>query len=197
MRLSTAGRFLTGLALILLACFLAGWGAFASFTSTSAASESVASGTVTIALGTTGASTNRLDVDADGLAPGDSFERGFDLRNLGSLQLDAISLTTTATASSLLDTDATDGLQIEIDRCSVPWTESGASPAFVYSCPGAVSSVLAENPVIQTDVPLSNLSSLAPGATDHLLLTAALPMTAGNNLQGQSSTIDYAFTGAH
>ena len=63
-------------------------------------------------------------MNASGLAPGDSF----DLANQGSLNLSAITLTTTATVTSLLDTDATNGLQMTIARCSTTWTESGTSP---------------------------------------------------------------------
>ena len=54
----------------------------------------------------------------------------------GSTDLSAITLTTGASPSSLLDTDATNGLQIAIDKCSVAWTEAGSSPAFTYTCGG-------------------------------------------------------------
>src|SRR5262249_31918953 len=99
-------RICAALIIFLLAFCVVGFGAFASFTSPSAASESVATGTVSISLGATGQSTNRLNVSASGLAPGDVVERSFDLVNTGSLDLNAITLTTTASPSSLLDTDA-------------------------------------------------------------------------------------------
>ena len=185
------------IALLVLAFCLVGLGAFATFTSSTSASHSVSTGTVTIALGATGASTNRLNVNATGIAPTDTIQRSFDLINQGTLNLASITLTTTATTSSLLDTDATNGLQMVIDRCSVAWTESGSSPAFSYSCSGSTSTVLASRAVVGSNLALSNLSALTAGVTDHLRLTLTLPSTADNTFQNQSSTVQYTFTGAH
>jgi len=184
-------------ALVILALCLIGVGAFATFSSSTSASESVTTGTVTIALGATGASTNRLTVNATGAAPGDTIQRSFDLINQGSLNLTAITLTTAATTSSLLDTDATNGLQMVIDRCSAAWTESGSSPAFSYTCSGSTSTVLASRQVTGNNLALSNLGALTAGVTDHLRLTLTLPTSADNTFQNQSSTIQYTFTGTH
>jgi len=185
------------LALVLAALCLIGLGAFATFTSSTSASHSVTTGTVTIALGATGASTNRLNVNAAGIAPGDTIQRSVDLLNQGSLNLTSVTLSTTATASSLLDTDATSGLQMAIDRCSAAWTESGSSPAFSYTCSGTTSTVLASRAVIGTNLALANLGSLTAGATDHLRVTLTLPSAADNTFQNLSSTLQYAFTGVH
>jgi len=186
---------LLSLLLVLLALLLAGLGAYATFTSTTSQSHSVTTGTVTIALGATGASTNRLNVNASGVAPGDTIQRSFDLINQGSLNLASITLTTTATASSLLDTDATNGLQMMIDRCTLAWTEAGTAPAYTYTCSGTTSSVLASRAVIGTNLALSNLGSLTAGATDHLRMTLTLPASADNTFQNLTSTIQNSFTG--
>ena len=188
-------RVAVSILLVLLALLLVGLGAFATFTSTTSASHSVTTGTVTIALGATGASTNRLNVNATAVAPGDTIQRSFDLINQGSLDLASITLTTTATTSSLLDTDGTNGLQMAIDRCSAAWTESGSSPAFTYSCSGSTSTVLSQRAVIGSNLTLSNLGALTAGATDHLRLTLTLPSTADNSFQNLTSTIQYSFTG--
>jgi predicted ribosomally synthesized peptide with SipW-like signal peptide len=185
------------LALLVLAFCLIGLGAFATFTSSTSASHSVTTGTVTIALGATGASTNRLNVNATGIAPTDTIQRSFDLINQGTLNLVSITLTSAATASSLLDTDATNGLQMAIDKCSVAWTESGSSPAFSYTCSGSTTVVLASRAVVGTNVALASLGALTAGVTDHLRLTLTLPVTADNSFQNQASTIQYTFTGAH
>jgi predicted ribosomally synthesized peptide with SipW-like signal peptide len=190
---SPARKLLASVAVLGAAASIAGLGTFATFTSSTSASHTVSSGTVTIALGATGASTNRLTVGATAIAPGDTIQRSVDLINSGSLDLASVTLTTTATTSSLLDTDATNGLQMVIDKCSVAWTESG--PPFTYTCGGTTSSVLATRPVIGSALALSNLSSLTSGTTDHLRVTLTLPSGAGNTLQNQSSTISYAFTG--
>lgn len=186
-------KLLASLAVLAAAASIAGLGTFATFTSTTSVSHTIASGTVTIALGATGASTNRLNVNATAIAPGDTIQRSVDLINQGTLDLASVTLTTTASPSSLLDTDTTNGLQMVIDKCSVAWTEAG--PPYTYTCSGTTSSVLASRAVIGSGLTLSNLSSTTAGATDHLRVTLTFPSGAGNTLQNQSSTITYAFTG--
>ena len=188
-------KLAAALLVILFAFSLVGSGIWATFTSTTSASNSVSSGTLVIALGATGASTNRLNVNASGIAPGNTIQRSVDLINQGSMNLTSITLTTTATTSSLLDTDATNGLQMAIDHCSVPWTESGSSPNFSYTCSGTTTSVLGSRAVIGSNLALSGLSSLTAGLTDHLRVSLTLPTNAGNTFQNQSSTLQYTFTG--
>jgi hypothetical protein len=106
--------------------------------------------------------------------------------------LSDIKLTTSATTSSALDTDATEGLQLAIDKCSVAWTETGTPPAHTYTCAGTTSSVLASRPVIGSNLALGNLALGAGGGTDRLRLTLSMP--GSSNLQGLSSTIRYSFT---
>jgi len=188
-------KLLVSLAVISAAASIAGLGTFATFTSSTSASQSVSSGTVTIALGATGASTNRLTVGASNIAPGDTIQRSVDLIDSGSIDLASITLTTNATTSSLLDTDATNGLQMVIDRCSNAWTEGGTAPAYTYTCSGATSTVLASRAIVGTNLALSNLSALTNGVTDHLRVTLTFPSAAPNSFQNQSSTIQYTFTG--
>jgi spore coat-associated protein N len=188
-------KLLLSLAALGSAGAIAGLGTYATFTSSTSASQSLSSGTVTIGLGATGASTNRLTVGASNIAPGDTIQRSVDLINQGSLDLASVSLTTSATTSSLLNTDTTNGLQMAIDRCSTAWTEAGTAPAYTYSCSGTTSTVLASTPVVGSNLALANLSALTHGATDHLRVTLTLPSSAGNTLQNQSSVIQYTFTG--
>jgi predicted ribosomally synthesized peptide with SipW-like signal peptide len=191
----TGRKLLLTLGALGVAGALAGMGTFATFTATTSASQTVSSGTVVIALGNTGASTNRLTVNASGLVPGDTIQRSFDLSDTGSQDLASIALTTTASPSSLLDTDATNGLQMVIDRCSVAWTESGSSPAFTYSCSGATTTIVTSRAVIQSSLSLAGLSALTAGGTDHLRLTLTFPSSAGSTFQGLSSTLTYSFLG--
>jgi spore coat-associated protein N len=188
-------KVLLSVAALGAAASIAGLGTFATFTSSTSASQSVSSGTVTIGLGATGASTNRLTVGASNIAAGDTIQRSVDLINQGNLNLASVTLTTSATTSSLLNTDTTTGLQMVIDKCSVAWTESGTAPAYTYTCSGTTSTVLASTPIIGSNLALSNVSALTAGATDHLRVTLTLPGAAGNTLQNQSSVIQYAFTG--
>ena len=188
-------KLLWTLAALGAAAGIAGLGTYATFTSTTSATQTATSGTVTIALGATGASTNRLTVNATGLVPGDTVQRSVDLIDSGNQSLASITLTTAASPSSLLDTDATHGLQMVIDRCSAAWTEAGTSPAFTYTCSGTTSSVLASTAIIGSNTALSNLTATTAGNTDHLRVTLTFPSSAGNTLQGLSSTITYTFTG--
>jgi predicted ribosomally synthesized peptide with SipW-like signal peptide len=174
---------------------IAGLGTFASFTSTTSASQTVASGTVTIALGATGAATNRLTVNASGIVAGDSMQRAFDLSNSGSQDLASVSLTTSASPSSLLDSDGTNGLQMVVDRCSLAWVEAGVSPAFTYTCLGTTSSVVASQALTGSGISMANLSALTAGGSDHLRVTLSLPSGAGNTFQNLSSTVTYSFAG--
>ena len=189
----TTHKLLATVAVIGAAASIAGLGTYATWTSSTSENHTISSGTVTIALGATGAATNRLNVGASALAPGDTVQRSVDLTNSGSIDLAGVTLTTTASPSSLLDTDATNGLQMVVDKCSVAWTEAG--PPFTYTCSGSNSSVLASRAVIGSNLSLSNLGVTTPGATDHLRVTLTLPSGADNSFQNKSSTITYAFTG--
>ena len=186
-------KLLVSLAVLAAAASVAGLGTFATFTSSTTATHTVSSGTLNIALGATGPA-NRLTVNATGVAPGDTIQRAFDLQNSGTIDLTAApTLTTSASPTSLLDTDATNGLQMVIDKCSVAWTESG--PPYTYTCGGTTTSVLASRAVIGSAISLSNISDLvtAGAGPDHLRLTLTLPGTAGNTFQGLTSTLTYAF----
>jgi spore coat-associated protein N len=187
-------RLVLTVSLVVAAVSLAGLGAYATFTSTASVSQSVTTGTVTIALGATGTANNRLDVAATGVVSGDTIQRAVNVSNTGNQDFASISLTTTATTSSLLDTDATNGLQMVLERCSVAWTEAGTAPAYTYTCSGTTSTVLASQAIIGSTLSLSNVL-LTAASTNNLRVTVTLPSTAPNTMQGLTSTISYAFTG--
>ncbi len=185
-------KLLASAAVVGAAAGVASLGTFASFTSsTTAQSQALTSGTVSITLG----AANRLTVGASNMVPGDTLQRAVDVTNngaAGTSQVGSITLTTAASPSSALDTDATNGLQMTIDKCSVAWTEAG--PPYTYTCGGTTTSVLASRAVIGSNIALSNMSALTAGNTDHLRVTLTFPSGAGNTLQNQSSTIGYTFT---
>ena len=185
---ATSNKVIASIALVCAAAAIGGLGTFATFTSSTSTSHTIASGTLSLTSGP----TNRLGTGASTIAAGDSMQRAIDLNYAGSISFGSATLTTSASASSALDTDATDGLHIAIDKCSVAWTESG--PPYTYTCGGSTSTVLASSPVIGSNVALSNLT-LTAGSTDHLRVTVTLPSTAGNTFQNLSSTVGYTFTG--
>jgi hypothetical protein len=189
---STAKKAVLTLALAGTAAGIAGMGTFGAFTSTTSASRTDASGTVIVGLGAKDASTNRLSVGASGLVPGDTIQRTVDLKNTGTQDFGSVTMTTNATTSSLLDVDSVNGLQMVVDKCSVPWTEGGTSPAYTYTCSGTTSTVVASRPVIGFAMPMSNLV-LTAGSTNSLRVTLTLPASAGNVQQGQSSSFNFQF----
>lgn len=196
-RTVSRGKVLLTLAVVAAGATAIGAGTYASFTATAtpATPLTVTSGTESLAIPAAGSSANRMTVNASGLVPGDTIQRSVNLQNTGNQPLASITLTTAAGTSSLLDTDATNGLQLVVDRCSVPWTEAGSSPAFTYTCSGTPYSVLTTRAVIGSAIGLSNLGATTAGATDNLRVTLTLPTGAGNSLQGLTSIISFTFNG--
>src|SRR5215468_1281281 len=184
---SRARKLLLTLAALGAAASIAGLGTFATFTSSTSTSNTIASGTLTLT-----APFSRLGTGASPIAPGDTMQRAIDLSYSGTISFASATLTTSASPTSLLDTDATNGLQIAIDKCSQAWTEAG--PPYTYTCGGSTSTVLASRALIGSGLALSNLT-LTAGATDHLRVTLTFPSGAGNTLQNQSSTVSYTFSG--
>lgn len=200
---STTKKLLLSLGVLGTACGIAGLGTFATFTSTTSASQTVTAGTVAVSLGAAGTSANRLTVNATGLVPGDTISRAVQLTSTSSDPLGSVSITTSATVSSLLNTDTTNGLKLTVQRCSTAWTENATlAPAYTYTCPGSSSYVLGAAgtsggvAVIQTAAPLPGLAALsAAGSVDNLMVTLYLPTSAPNTMQSASSTLQFSFTG--
>jgi len=190
---STSSKVLASAALLAAAAGVAGMGTYGGFTSSTSASAAVNSGTVKFDVGTAGAA-NRLAVAASGAVPGDTIQRAVTLTNSGDQNLAAVTLTTTASPSSVLDTDAANGLQMKVEGCSVPWTEAGTAPSYTYTCSGATTTVLASQGVIGSNMTLAGLTSLTATKTDNLRVTMTVPTTADNSFQGKSSTISFSFT---
>ena len=87
----TMHKLLATVAVLGAAASIAGLGTYATWTSTTSENHTISSGTVTIALGATGAATNRLNVGASALAPGDSVQRSVDLTSSGTIDLSGVS----------------------------------------------------------------------------------------------------------
>jgi spore coat-associated protein N len=183
-----ARKILLSLAALGAAASIAGLGTFATFTSSTSTSNTIASGTLSLT-----APFSRLGTGASPIAPGDTMQRALDLSYSGTISFASATLTTSASPSSLLDTDASNGLQIAIDKCSQAWTEAG--PPYTYTCGGSTSTVLASRALVGSGIALSNLT-LTAGSTDHLRVTLTFPSGADNTFQNKSSTVSYTFTGS-
>ena len=192
-RSRTARTVVGSLGVLGVTAAVAGLGTFGTFTdSTTPISTQVASGTVSIDLTNPGAA---IPVKSSGFIPGSSMTRAVTLRNDGTSDLSSVSLTVTATVSSVLDTDTTHGLRLSVNACTVPWTQGGTATAPTYTCTGGTSRTLvAAAPVTGTHA-LDGVASLAAGGTDHLTFTVGLPTTADNSFQSRASTLSLVFTG--
>jgi predicted ribosomally synthesized peptide with SipW-like signal peptide len=189
------GKVLLTLAVVAAGATAVGAGTYASFTaSTTAGPLTVQAGTEALSVPAAGAN-NRMTVNASGIVPGDTMQRAVNLINSGNQNLNAITLTTNATTSSLLDTDATNGLQLVIDKCSQAWTEAGTAPAYTYTCGGTQTNIIASRAVIGSGLAMSGLSALTAAQTDYLRVKLTFPATAGDTFQGLSSTINFTFNG--
>ena len=191
-RRGNTGKILISLGAVGAAAAVAGLGTFGSFASTTSGSQAVATGTVVIGLGTT---AGKVGVDASNVVPGDTIQRAVTLANSGTSNLAAVNLTTTASPSNLLTTDATNGLRLKIDSCSVAWTAVAPTTAPTYTCSGTVTTVLADQAVIGANTLIST-TAVTHGVTDNLRVTLTLPTTADNTFQGLSSTVNFSFTGS-
>ena len=188
---STARKVVGSLGVIGAAAAVAGMGTFGSFTdSTAPVNTTVASGTVDINLAGVGAA---IPATVEGFVPGDSVTRAVNLVNGGTSPLASVTLNTTVTNPSILTTDATNGLQLAVTSCSVPWTQAGTATAPTYTCSGTTRS-LGRGPIANSMV-LDTPASVAVGATDHLTFSISLPTGAGDNFQGKSSGLSLVFTG--
>ncbi len=207
------------IALLLAAAAALVGGAFATFSdSVTAGPQAITSGTVKLAVGP----VNDVATGATNIAAGDTIAREADLNSTGgTITNKEITLKFSASPTSLLDTDPTNGLQVSVKACTVAWTRKVETPppAFKYNCTGTESSVKiggAETASVSslegTAGALTPLNSLAAGGQDYLVFTLTLPSAAPGNLgkvaacsgtsggteatedlQGCSSTLTYTF----
>jgi len=213
-------RFVLSIVLVLGAVGALIGGAFATFTATvTAGPQAITSGTIKLAVGP----TNDVATGATNIAAGDTIAREADLNNTaGTLTSKEITLSFSASPTSLLDTDPTNGLQISIQACSEAWKRTvvgSPPPAFEYTCtPGATAVKIAGaatrsvSSMEASPMALTPLNSLTAGGKDFLLFTLTLPAaapgdlskvaacsgasggtSATEDLQGCASTLTYTF----
>ena len=188
---STAVKILASVVLVGGAASVAGLGTFGAFTSTTTATEQVAAGKVVL---TNAEGVQGLKVAATNMVPGDVAERTVTLtRDTDSEAFGSVRLTTAATASNLLTTDGTNGLQLKVDQCSAAWSKPANGGAL--TCSGSISTVIAARPVVGSALDLGAVTESlnAGGRTANLRVTVTLPASADNSFQGLSNTINFTF----
>ncbi len=187
----TARKVVGSLGVIGAAAAVAGLGTFGNFTdSTTPVATTIQSGTLSIDVSQQGFG---VPVTTTGFVPGDSMTRAVNLVNDGNAALGSVSLASTATASSILTTDLSNGLQLTVKKCSVAWTQGGTAQAPTSTCSGT-ETVLGSGPVV-TNLNLPGAASLNVGGTDYLTFSIALPASADNTFQAKSASLSLTFTG--
>lgn len=189
---TTSAKIFASVVLVGGAAGVAGLGTFGAFTDTTSASTSVSSGKVDIGL--TQHATLGTTVAAADLVPGDTVQRAVTLtRSVDTEKFGSVLLTTSAGTSNVLSSDATKGLQLTVDECSVAWTKVGTTNQL--SCSGTTTNVVASRAVIGTnlDLAVATTSLNATGAASNLRLQLVLPTAADNTFQGLSNVITFTF----
>jgi hypothetical protein len=181
---------------------LVGSGVFASLNATAFNTSGQAVNTQTLILtqaasGVTGI-TGGISTAISNIAPGDVVNRFVILTNGGTMAATNLRLGLADSTPTALTSNATNGLQIAIDECSVAWAAGG-------TCSGTTTVALASTPattLISGSQTLS-VSSLAASAVNHLRIKLTLPagsetttngtLPAGT-IQGLASSLTWTFT---
>ena len=173
---------------------------FAGLTATATSvPQSVTSQTLKLTQSASG-STAGFSSSISNMAPDDIIYRYIDLKNEGSMNGTALTLRLADSATSTLTSNASIGLQVQIDECSVAWSVT-------YTCTGDTTSVLAAtsaNALTTADRSLT-VASLAAGATSKLRIKLSIPTSSevttngslpATTVQGQTSNLTWTFTEA-
>ncbi len=189
---STAVKIFASVVLVGGAASVAGLGTFGSFTSTTSASQAAATGKVV--LSSTAGAVGMTTTPVINMVPGDAMQRTITLaRSTDTDSFGSVKLTTTGSASNVLTSDATNGLQLKIDQCSVAWVKATGSNDL--TCAGTTTAVIAQRAVIGStiDLPVATTALNGAGAVSNLRATISLPTAADNTFQGLSNTLTFTF----
>lgn len=163
---------------------LAATGAFGTFAATSVALANVGSGTVKLSWNET--ATAQFYTTVGPLEPAGSTQLVANLVNFGNVDLSTVQIAVTGTNTGPLS----DGLQLAIDSCSVPW--AGSAPN--YTCGGMSHIVSPDRPVVGV-INLPGSSALTPGATDFLRFRFRLADSAPASMVSTTGHVTIIATG--
>ena len=166
---------------------------FRVVSSATASAHTITVASMKLTAGASGAQTNQLTVGASALAPGDRIQRSLDLTvSAGTTTgvMTGITLQASASPTSLLDSNSTNGLRIFVQECrtsggATGWSQSpvdpGAAP-WTYSCTkgagGTWSDSLNSSPTNDpTAVPSANTCATSSGGTSSYRALSELAST--------------------
>jgi len=190
---SAAVKVLASAALVGGAASVAGLGTFGAFTSTTSAAQAVSTGKLILGQAT---SVRDMTIPAANMVPGDTIQRTVTLtRSDDTEAFGTVKLTTSTPTGTLLTSDTTNGLQVKVEQCTVAWVKDATTNNL--TCGGTLSSVIAQRPVLGSDVLAATSGTLTAlngtGKSAYLRVTLALPDTAGNTFQGLTNNISFTF----
>lgn len=143
-------------------------------------------------------STTKLNTLISAIAPGDTSNNYVDITSKGTLNLGDLFILLTASPSNSLVTSETNGLQVTINQCSLPWTKTEV-------CPGVMLNVMEKTPIsniISKDYTPLNITNTQN--INYLQLSITLPdikevtqngILPSDTVQGLSTEITWSFTG--
>jgi hypothetical protein len=162
-------------------------------------------------------SSQHFDASATDFYPGQTRYRAVDLTISGNLNMKSVTVEFTSGANcsgcqtSLLDNDATNGLQLKVEVCPTgnTFAISGSSPDASATCNGqapgnapwttayasAALATVMRNGTHDGSIDISSSVTMTAGATTHLLFEYTLPTASASSTQGQTSIIDIKFMG--
>lgn len=184
LRLRVLAPVILGVVLLGTSVSLASAGVFGAFSDTGVSSASVGAGTVKLSWDET--ATAQLNTTVGPLEPADSVQFVSDLSNFGVLNLSTIQIAVAGTNTGPIS----DGLQLAIDSCTVPW--AGDTPNF--TC-GAVEKIVSVDRPVTGLINLPGSDALMPGGVDHLRFTYRLADSAPASMANTTGHVTIIATG--
>jgi hypothetical protein len=160
--------------------------------------------------------SQHFDLNATDFYPGQTRYRAINLTVNGNLNLKQVTVEFTSIScsgcqTSLLDSDATNGLQLKVEACPAGDTLaiSGSSPDASATCNGSApgtapwTTVTASTPLATVmrggthdgTIDISSGITMTAGAVNQLLFEYTLPTASASSMQGLTSIIDVKFIG--
>lgn len=192
---SSTGRLVAAAVIGATGLALTGAGVYAALTAqaTTTTPQAVSSGTLSLRMAA-GAASAGFSSAISNLAPGDTVNRYIDLNNDGSIAAQGLTLGLADSVNSRLTTDATNGLQVTVKSCPLPWAAGVcAAPSTLLTASAAALKASAG----------SLISGPVPTGVQHLQVSVALPdvsevtvngTTPANTIQGLSASLTWTFT---
>ncbi|PYI65033.1 hypothetical protein CVV68_19915 [Arthrobacter livingstonensis] len=146
-------------------------------------------GAVTVQLDWENPSAKEFSLPIGPLSPGGTTQQLVNLKNTGSISVSERQLAYSPDPATTI-TDPSGGVQLHVQKCSVPWTGKPENP----NCPGQATEVIPDRPVTGRSNGLG-ASSATPAGIDHLQFTFRLPTSSPGNTQNTTTNIQFMVLG--